>query len=221
MDLSAIQMHSKGKAVLNRCVLYKLQDLTEKEIGSHLNTICKQESIKVDSQKANILMDIAEYSKGSLRTAISLLERCIFSNLWTKEEMYSDLGIITTDTVGDILHKIIKADYSVFSLSNFNKDLIIPMRTYLLNAYKTKKNIPLAFNSGNIKKEIQDADIKYIEKTLDVFNQLKSMPYMDYISFESSILKLMNEISASWMPTQQNQKEDNPSSSRRRLLENT
>lgn len=217
MDLGAIQNHSKGKAVLNRCVLYKLQDLSIQEIGVHLNYICKKESIKVDSQKANILMDIAEYSSGSLRTAISLLERCIFSNIWTREEMISDLGIVSNEVVADLLLKIFRKDYSIFNSSSFNKELILSIRSYLLNVYKTKKGIILSFNAVKIRDDFLQFDDKTIERSLEVFNQMKSLYYIDYITFESMILKLMEEI----QPSVNVESSTVVQTKRRRLLENT
>ena len=217
MDLGTIQNHSKGKAILNRCVLYKLQDLTIQEIGNQLNNICKKEGVKVDSQKANILLDIAEYSSGSLRTAISLLERCIFSNIWTKEEMISDLGIVSSDAVADMLLKIFKKDYTLFNSSSFNKEMIPSIRTYLLTLYKTKQNIPLSFNAVKIKEEFFQYDDKVIEKVLDVFNQMKAIYYIDYITFETMIIKLMVEIQSVSINTES---ASDPFSRRRKLVEN-
>jgi len=209
MDLGSIQNHAKGKAILNRCVSYKLQDLTLEDIGKNLNNICKKEGIKVDINKANILMDIAEYSSGSLRTAISLLERCIFSGIWTKEELISELGIIPNDIISDIIKKIFIKDYSLLSSSNFNKDLIPNIRTYLLTLYKTKNNIALPFNAVKVREDLLSFDIKIVEKSLEVFNQMKSISYIDYITFEYMIIKLIDEIPST----------DIPKTTRRKLAE--
>jgi DNA polymerase III gamma/tau subunit len=184
---------------------------------NQLNNICKKEGVKVDSQKANILLDIAEYSSGSLRTAISLLERCIFSNIWTKEEMISDLGIVSSDAVADMLLKIFKKDYTLFNSSSFNKEMIPSIRTYLLTLYKTKQNIPLSFNAVKIKEEFFQYDDKVIEKVLDVFNQMKAIYYIDYITFETMIIKLMVEIQSVSINTES---ASNPFSRRRKLVEN-
>jgi DNA polymerase-3 subunit gamma/tau len=39
MDLGAIQSHIKGKAIINRCSVYRMQDLELKEMGYALNDI--------------------------------------------------------------------------------------------------------------------------------------------------------------------------------------
>ena len=194
MDFGAIQSHSKGKAVLNRCAVYKMQDLSLKEIGGQLNHICKQEGIKVDSDKASILLDIAEYSSGSLRTAISLLERCIFSNIWTKEELQSELGVVSSDSVAKIVDKILSGDITVLETSNFNKELIPFVRSYLLTLYKTKLSISLPFGAVNIKPSSMGFDINIVYKGLTLFNDMKAIPYMDYITFESILINFIKEI---------------------------
>ena len=66
------------EAVRNRCVTYRLKLLTMKEISDRLAYICEKEGIVIDTEeKANIVLTIAQNSQGSLRTAISYLERCI------------------------------------------------------------------------------------------------------------------------------------------------
>lgn len=57
-----------------------------------------------------------------------------------------------------------------------------------------KKNVALPFNAIKVKDELLQYDIKIIERFLEVFNQMKSIYYIDYITFESMVIKTLEEI---------------------------
>lgn len=200
MDISAIQSHAKGKAILNRCSVYRMQDLNLQETGKALFFIAKKEKVTIDTDKSNILLDIAEYSNGSLRTAISLLERCIYSNIWTKEELQSELGIISSKTVSEFVDKILSGDITVMNVSNFNKELIPQIRSYLLVLYKELCGVPSSYVAIPLSTTSKSFSKTIVFKTLLLFNELKAIYYLDYITFESKVLSLIDELRNTSLP---------------------
>lgn len=208
MDIASIQAHAKGKAVLNRCSVYRMQDLGIQDMGKALALICRKERISLDEVKSNIVLDIAEHSNGSLRTAISLLERCIYSNIWTKEELQSELGIIGSKTISELIDKLLAGDLTLMNNSSFNRDLIPQIRSYLLILYKELNSIPSSYIPVNIspKSRLFSKDIVF--KALTLFNELKTVYNLDYITFESKIINFMQEIQKTSLPD--NSKKDIP-----------
>lgn len=79
-------------SIKNRCATYDLKPIAIDEISKQLYSICNKENIKIDTEeKANVLITIADNSYGSMRTAVSYLERVIDSELWTVSEVIKEL----------------------------------------------------------------------------------------------------------------------------------
>lgn len=104
------------KALRNRTVSYKLKPLTTEEIVGHLYNVAKDRSVKIGASEAEVLLAIAQYAEGSMRTAISYLERCIYGNIWTKEELISELSITPDQTIIDYTQMILTGNSSILDV---------------------------------------------------------------------------------------------------------
>ena len=162
------------KAILNRAVKYRLNNLSEKEIGSYLLKICQQEGIDLsDKNKINTIVSIVQNCDGSVRTAVSILERVIFSEIWNIEDLQKELGIVTQDKIIQIINKLLLGDISVLE-NEINSDVIEKINFNLLLYYKVLSGLeiePWKINSisgiGNFNIE----KVKYaITKLLDLLN---------------------------------------------------
>ena len=60
--------------ILSRCQRYDFRNISTREIADHLNEICRSEKIKAD---ADSLLLIAKAGAGSMRDALSLLDRML------------------------------------------------------------------------------------------------------------------------------------------------
>ena len=128
MDKSKI-----NNAIINRSVNYNL-NLDFDEIQSYLISIVKKEKIEVgkDSTLPAMVTTIIDNSDGSLRTAISMLERVIASNIENEDDLFKELGIVSDTLVNEMIKGIIqgqieKIDFKIndIILEVINKKLII------------------------------------------------------------------------------------------------
>lgn len=101
------------EASKGRMSFYKLSPLTSSEIVGRLYDICEKENVVLTNDKSNGLMTIAENSQGSLRIAISYLERAIYGDIWSEEELLEELDIVSNQTVIDLVVKLVKRDTSI------------------------------------------------------------------------------------------------------------
>lgn len=116
MDVSSID-----KSVLSRGQVYKFKplpiDTTGKVITDQLDKIDPEEKLYPFEPSALVLL--AQSSWGSARQALSNLQRCIGSQLYTVEEIEKELGVISEVKSYQLVQKLIDKDVSFFSdLSN-------------------------------------------------------------------------------------------------------
>lgn len=81
--LASMDDDAVDKAIKNRCAQYYLKPIKVNDIVLKLNSICELEKIGNENKEV-ILKLISEHSGGSLRQAISILERIIYGDLWTE-----------------------------------------------------------------------------------------------------------------------------------------
>lgn len=182
-------------AVKNRCTTYKLKPHSFEDIAGHLYKICEAENTKIDNEdRANVLLTIAENSYGSLRQAISYLERVIYSELWTVNECIKELDIVSNSELIKSLNYLFTGDSKAFDLE-FNKELVDKIRYTLGTAYKVKSGIEVPkwqlIQLQGFNKDIQTDFIKYaLEKLFD----LNKYPYLNQEILDYTFVDIFNNI---------------------------
>ncbi|MGI0083102.1 MAG: replication factor C small subunit [Nitrosopumilaceae archaeon] len=84
----------------SRCAVFKFVRISEKEVISYLEDICRKEKIKFD-QKG--LQAIYSYSEGDLRHAINILQATASFGTVNESNVKSSAGLTKTTDVGEIL----------------------------------------------------------------------------------------------------------------------
>lgn len=187
--LSSMDESKIDKAVLNRCVTYKLKPLSFQEIAVRLKHICEQEGIKIDTDsKANTILTLSQYSQGSLRNAISLLERVIYSDIWTEKELIDELGLVDDATAQEMLNDILIGNFKVFSVK-ITEDILSMLKYKLLLCSKVDSGVELnSFEKAQIKNIV---NIHNSLSTLLVLNELNKFPYLDQVIIESNLISIL------------------------------
>ena len=98
--------------IISRCQRYDFQALTYKEVSGKLSEICQGENVEIDEGSLGL---IYESSGGSMRDAISILERVIITYLGEKidEEKCSKVIGVTSKTLLKEFLGIIKREQSI------------------------------------------------------------------------------------------------------------
>lgn len=118
--LTTMTIGKIDKAIQSRCQHYQLKGVTTEEISEYLFNVLDGENL-VDTVPEEFLQPgggiflIAEAAQGSIRTAVQMLERCVFGEYWTKEKILANFDVIDQATVGEILLKLLKGDKKVFA----------------------------------------------------------------------------------------------------------
>jgi replication factor C small subunit len=84
----------------SRCAVFKFTRISEDEIISHLEEICKKEKIKFE-QKG--LKTIYDYSEGDMRHSINILQATASLGVVSESNVKSSAGLSKVSDVGDIL----------------------------------------------------------------------------------------------------------------------
>lgn len=84
----------------SRCAVFKFTRISEDEIISHLEEICKKEKIKFD-QKG--LKTIYDYSEGDMRHSINILQATASLGVVSESNVKSSAGLSKVSDVGEIL----------------------------------------------------------------------------------------------------------------------
>ena len=137
------------QAIKNRCTTYKLKPLNMEEISKCLYDICQKEGVAIDtSDKAEVLVTIGDNSYGSLRTAISYLERTINSELWTVNEVINELEIISNTDLVKSINYLMQGDSKAFDIV-YSKELIEKIRYMFGSMYKVLSGIEIPNSFSN------------------------------------------------------------------------
>ncbi len=188
MDASKV-----STAIKNRCVSYKLNALPFQEISKYLEFICKSENVIIDTiEKANTLITIAQNSNGSMRTAVSYLERVIYSELWNASDLLKELDIISDTDAIIIINYILNGNVKAFEYK-IDEEVLKKIKYLLMLYYKKINNVELnAWQLGQIKEIVSD---KYnIELFLNRLNELSNYPYLYPDLIEYYVLQVINTI---------------------------
>ncbi len=97
--------------IVSRTLYFELFPIKEEEIAERLKEVAKKENIKIDDSAIN---RIADASEGSLRDALTLLEKAYIysSEKITLKEINEIIGFVEKEIYDDIFQKVIKSELS-------------------------------------------------------------------------------------------------------------
>lgn len=137
-----LSMEEKGipGAIKSRCQVFKVKPLSIKDIMLTLHNVMIKSGYENDknipaSFKVEGLGEIAKTSGGSMRTALSNLERCLSAGIFTKEAIQKEFFIVDETSTLNVLRGILglSTDESMWStLSKSNPQEIYNYMTSIL-----------------------------------------------------------------------------------------
>lgn len=190
--LGAMNGEKIDKAIKNRCALYKLQPLAVPEIVKYLMYICKEENILLDTtEKKQVVISLADTCMGSLRQAISNLERVIYSDLWSVKDLNEELSIISNENLNEIANQLLQGDINL--LNNKITDDILKRIKFILNLiYKLENGLELNTWQKQQINGIKKCNVKNIEYAISQLNELNKFPYLPSDVIEFQIINIIN-----------------------------
>ncbi|MDE1769690.1 MAG: replication factor C small subunit [Thaumarchaeota archaeon] len=93
----------------SRCAVFKFTRISEEDITSHLEEICKKEKIKYNEEG---LKTLYEYSEGDMRHSINMLQATASVGIINEENVKSSAGLSKTSDVSVILKLAISGKLS-------------------------------------------------------------------------------------------------------------
>ncbi len=121
--LNTMNKQSFDKAIVTRGPCYTFKDVHNASIASYLKGIVNKH--KYDVPQSFIeegISIIAKRANGSVREALQSLERCIYGEIYTKEEIQKEFGYIEDKDMLDLISQLIKKQPEFFdSLAAVNK----------------------------------------------------------------------------------------------------
>ena len=190
--LGAMNGEKIDRAIKNRCALYKLQPLSVPEIVKYLMYICKEENVSLDTtEKKQVIISLADTCMGSLRQAISNLERVIYSDLWSVKDLSDELSIISNENLNEMINQLLQGDINL--LNNKITDDILKRMKFLLNiVYKLENGLDLNMWQKQQISGIKKASVNNIEHTISQLNELNKFPYLPSDVIEFALINIIN-----------------------------
>lgn len=93
----------------SRCAVFKFTRISEDDITSHLEEICKKEKIKCDEKGLSIIYN---YSEGDMRHAINILQATASLGIVNEANVKASAGLTKTSDVGGVLKLAIAGNLS-------------------------------------------------------------------------------------------------------------
>ncbi len=124
--LCTTEVNKIPATIRSRCVTINFQSIPTHEIFNNLEDICQIKGIEYEAEGLKL---IAEIANGSMRDALSMLEKCLSYGELTYRNISDVLGVVDINTVVDIVksiitHQPIKALDRVYELYNKGKDFL-------------------------------------------------------------------------------------------------
>ena len=194
--LGTMEKSKIDSAIVNRSVNYNLV-LDYKEIRDYLIYIVQQEKIVVDenSKLPEMVTTIVDNCDGSLRTAISMLERVVNSSIETEEDLFKELGIVSDTVVNEMIKGILQANIKKIDFK-VNEDVLNIINKKLLIMYKHVCGLDInAFEKGQVR-NIGRIGKDVLENTIKGFAELNNYSYLksDFIQFQMINILMQNKI---------------------------
>jgi DNA polymerase III gamma/tau subunit len=180
------------KALKARCTKYNLNPLSIPEIVKYLMWICEQEKFVLDTtEKKKSIITIADCCGGSLRDAVSYLERTLYLDSWNIETLMSELSIISNENLNEMINQLLQGDINL--LNNKITDDILKRMKFLLNLiYKLENGLELNTWQKQQIAGIKKCNINNIEYTIAQLNELNKFTYLPSDVIEFQIINIIN-----------------------------
>ncbi|MGB0453803.1 MAG: DNA polymerase III subunit gamma/tau [Bacteriovoracaceae bacterium] len=104
--------HKLLETILSRCIRLDFKALTESQIATHLEMVCKSEGVELESPK--LLLQIAKSANGSVRDSLSFLETVVAGSQNRKitfESVELSLGLSNLSHVENLTKALIDGDF--------------------------------------------------------------------------------------------------------------
>jgi len=116
------------KAIRDRCQVYRFKKLTDTEISDYIFSIL--EEVDPNEKIPETFIDevipvLVQGVQGSLRKALEDFERCLYSEIYTRSEAVSELGLTDEKTMYEVLDLIVYKDPNAFSKIREIEDLLL------------------------------------------------------------------------------------------------
>lgn len=190
--LSTMASRDVPPAIRNRCTTYSLKPISLGDISKHLYNICIKEGIQIDNEeKANVLLTITDSSYGSMRSAVSYLERVIDSELWTVKQVIEELEIISTSSIVESINNLFEGKSEALNIQ-YTKELIDKFRQILSTIFKYKSGVDLPpWQLQQLKGINKNIELPQIEKALDRLFELNKFTYLTQELIDFTLLKIL------------------------------
>jgi DNA polymerase-3 subunit gamma/tau len=184
------------KALKSRFQCYTFRKVKTAEIGEVLFDIIEKNELEVPDQfiEEGLLL-IAEYADGSVREAIQYLDRCIYGQLFSKEDIEKELGFISQEKLKVMLRALLKG-HSQFLIEYENLEDKEKFFYYSLKILLNAKKYSWTLNEKEKwKKDFYEELNKYtkndIDSVLKVYTNFleNSKNYFDKNLFLSYLLR--------------------------------
>lgn len=124
--LCTTEVNKLPATIRSRCVTINFQSIPTHEISNNLEDICQIKGIEYEAEGLKLIANIAN---GSMRDALSILEKCLSYGELTYRNISDVLGVVDINTVVDIVksiitHQPIKALDRVYELYSKGKDFL-------------------------------------------------------------------------------------------------
>ena len=172
--LATTEFYEVPETIVSRCQCYSFGRITQASLEKRLKYIATEEKIDITD---DAISEIAQYSNGGLRDAISMLDKIrsftedkitvdVFKNIngmISQEEILSFYSNIFEKNISGILDIIDKINESGYDFKNFIERVMLLTRDKIINYYTKKEDI-----SGDI-----DKNVELVTILNEILNRLK------------------------------------------------
>ncbi len=183
-------------AIKDRSTLYKLRPIISDTLSEYLYKVVKDLGIEITGEEMlNTLFTIADHSQGSMRKAISYLERCVHGKLWDENKLIEELGLVSNETLINIAGGLVSGNVSVIEDTTINEEVLKSLKRILMLTYKNRCGLK---QNAWEKKQIgglHQLPANKIKKAIELLNDLNRYPYLtnDIITFTLLNIALENK----------------------------
>ena len=187
------------ETVISRCLHFKLEPITNEELGEHIKNVLESENINFEKDVPEIISNAA---RGSARDSMSILEQCIsYTNGNLKKDKISQLlGLIENTLIDQIIHNLYKNSISEINdvlkssnISDYSKllDCLIE-RIFQISISRSldKNDFNLPNNFLNTDISLQDLQLWYsilMQSKEQMFNAVSKADHLMMILLRISL----------------------------------
>ena len=180
------ELNDVPATIVSRCQRFELRRITHAMITEQLSGIAKNEKIKIP---AETLSTIARYANGSMRDALSTLDKLIaYSGTEiVHTEALDILGVVDKDLLFDISNAVLKSDIdkalaitsNLFDkgkdIEQFLLDLINHFRNILLSKYSADTQKLIELSKDDVDKIIESGKQFTQSQLVEIINMLAQL----------------------------------------------